>query len=181
MEWAAFDMIREKGVRGNNGRWGKQVEDVDGLPWEAEELGLKKGIVHNGSQNTPLNSLDKLIFYEHQQWAGHLYLHYFISISHFPVHKSDYLHFVIEKGALGKLSAILSHHIQNDFCCVSPPGHKEHKTLDQPTSLLCDGQILEQVTVRVGGTQIKSNSVFFKERTLDHLHVRINKEKLQLK
>lgn len=31
MEWAAFDMIREKGVRENNGRWGKQVEDVDGL------------------------------------------------------------------------------------------------------------------------------------------------------
>lgn len=48
-------------------RWGKQVKGVDGLLREAEDLGLKEGIAHNRSENTRLNSFDKLIFFEHQQ------------------------------------------------------------------------------------------------------------------
>lgn len=48
-------------------RWGKQVKGVDGLLREAEDLGLKEGIAHNRSENTRLNSFDKLIFSEHQQ------------------------------------------------------------------------------------------------------------------
>ena len=88
-----------KSVSGISVRWGKQVKGVDGLLREAEDLGLKEGIAHNRSENTRLNSFDKLIFFEHQQWAGYLYLHYFIS--YFPLYMSDYLHFVIEKDLWG--------------------------------------------------------------------------------
>ena len=40
---------------------------MGGLMKEAEELGLKERIAHNRSQNTHLNSFDKLKFFEHQQ------------------------------------------------------------------------------------------------------------------
>ena len=67
LEWVAFDMIGAKSVSWISVRQGKQVKDVGGLMKEAEELGLKEGIAHNKSQNTHLNSFDKLIFFEHQQ------------------------------------------------------------------------------------------------------------------
>lgn len=96
-------------VRRKEGEWEDWEMRQAGCGWpptRSWRVGIKEGIVHDGSQNILLNSLDKLIFFENQQWAGDLYLYYFTSLSHLPLHQSDDPHFVIEKWVWGKLRAM---------------------------------------------------------------------------